>query len=76
MILDPVIHPASAKCEVFRNLGIKRGYGRADKMNKISFFPKEITVHSGIVWRGKIYGVRCQICERVEVSYLLSNINF
>jgi hypothetical protein len=73
---DPGSCDTSGKCEVFRNLGIKRGYGRADKMNKISFFPKEITVHSGIVWRGKIYGVRCQICERVEVSYLLSNINF
>jgi hypothetical protein len=34
----------------------------------ISLFPKEITVHSGIVWRDKIYGDRRQICERVEVS--------
>jgi hypothetical protein len=34
----------------------------------ISLFPKEITVHSGIVWRDKIYGDRHQICERVEVS--------
>jgi hypothetical protein len=25
-------------------------------------------VHSGIVWRDKIYGDRRQICERVEVS--------
>ena len=33
----------------------------------ISLFPKEITVHSGIVWRDKIYGDRRQICERVEV---------
>jgi hypothetical protein len=35
--------------------------------SQISLFPKEITVHSGIVWRDKIYGDR-QICERVEVS--------
>jgi hypothetical protein len=54
----------------------------------ISLFPKEITVHSGIVWRDKIYGDRRQICERVEVStikfqlfkrpkmkYLLFNLN-
>ena len=34
----------------------------------ISLFQKEITVHSGIVWRDKIYGDRRQICERVEVS--------
>jgi hypothetical protein len=34
----------------------------------ISLFPKEITVHSWIVWRNKIYGDRRQICERVEVS--------
>jgi hypothetical protein len=40
----------------------------------ISLFPKEITVHSGIVWRDKIYGDRRQICERKK--YLLSNINF
>jgi hypothetical protein len=33
----------------------------------ISLFPKEITVHSGIVWRDKIYGDRRQIYERVEV---------
>jgi hypothetical protein len=26
------------------------------------------TVHSGIVWRDKIYGDRRQICENVEVS--------
>ena len=55
----------------------------------ISLFPKEITVHSGIVWRDKIYGDRRQICERVEVStikyqlfrrpkmkYLLFTLNF
>jgi hypothetical protein len=34
----------------------------------VSLFPKEITVHSGIVLRDKIYGDRRQICERVEVS--------
>ena len=33
----------------------------------ISLFPKEITVHSGIVWRDEIYGDRRQIYERVEV---------
>ena len=56
----------------------------------IRLFPKEITVHSGIVWRDKIYGDRRQICaERVEVStikyqlfrrpkmkYLLFTLNF
>jgi hypothetical protein len=26
--------------------------------NGIRLFPKEITVHSGIVWRDKIYGDR------------------
>jgi hypothetical protein len=49
----------------------------------------EITVHSGIVWRDKIYGERRQIYERVEVSaikyqlfrrpemkYLLFTLNF
>jgi hypothetical protein len=36
--------------------------------NTISLFLKEVTVHSGIVWRDKIYGDRRQICERVEVS--------
>ena len=36
----------------------------------ISLFPKEITVHSWIVWRDKIYGDRRQICERIEVSTL------
>jgi hypothetical protein len=34
----------------------------------ISLFPKEITVHSGIVWRDKIYGDRREIRERAEVS--------
>jgi hypothetical protein len=34
----------------------------------ISLFSKEITVHSGVVWRDKIYGDRHQICEWVEVS--------
>jgi hypothetical protein len=34
----------------------------------ISLFQKEITVHSGIVWRDKIYGDRRQICEKVEGS--------
>ena len=33
-----------------------------------SLFSKEITVHSGVIWRDKIYGDRHQICERVEVS--------
>jgi hypothetical protein len=41
---------------------------------KLAFFPKEITVHSGIVWRDEICGDRHKICERVEVS--ISNINF
>ena len=46
------------------------------ELSQISLFPKEITVHSGIVWRDKIYGDK-QICERVEVStIILSNINF
>jgi hypothetical protein len=40
----------------------------------ISLFPKEITVHSGIVWRDKIYSDRRQICERIEVSTI--KINF
>jgi hypothetical protein len=40
----------------------------------ISLFPKEITVHSGIVWRDKIYSDRRQICERIEVSII--KINF
>ena len=45
-------------------------------------FSQEITVHSGIVLRNKIYGDRRQICERVEVSirpkmkYLLFTLNF
>jgi hypothetical protein len=34
----------------------------------LAFSPKEITVHSGIVWRDTIYGDRRQTCERVQVS--------
>ena len=58
-------------------------------MTSYQKFLKEITLHSGIVWRDKIYGDRRQICERVEVStikyqlftrpkmnYLLFTLNF
>jgi hypothetical protein len=41
----------------------------------ITLFPKEITVHSGIVWRDKLYGDRRQICERVEVSIIKVNFS-
>jgi hypothetical protein len=42
---------------------------RAEKTEYvISLFLIEITVHSGIVWRDKIYGDRRQISEKVEAS--------
>jgi hypothetical protein len=47
----------------------------------ISLFSKEITasvceqnMHSGVIWRDKIYGDRHQICQRVEVYLLLKCI--
>jgi hypothetical protein len=50
-----------------RAVGVCTGVSRPGKTKGISLFPKKITVHSGIVWRDKIYGDRRQICERVEV---------
>ena len=38
----------------------------------ISLFPKEITVHSGIVWRDKKYCGRRQICENRNKYYQIS----
>ena len=54
---------------VFRYFREKQFFKMAIKSRRyISLFPKEITVHSGIVWRDKISGDRRLICERVEVS--------
>jgi hypothetical protein len=50
------------------SIGISLGKTIVLNIEFISLLPKEITVHSGIVWRDKIYGDRRQICERVEVS--------
>ena len=38
----------------------------------ISLFPKEITLHSGIVWRDKKYCGRRQICEDRNIYYQIS----
>jgi hypothetical protein len=62
-------------CDLSKFASYKRGDIWPPKEFVISLFPKEITVHSGIVWRDKIYGDSRQMCERVKV-YLLSNINF
>ena len=74
-----------AKCIVFLKVDERNPRTNATECFDISLFPKEITVHSGIVCRDKIYGDRRQICERVEVStikyrpkkkYLLFTLNF
>jgi hypothetical protein len=67
--LEPMISKAYVLPAVkMEGTYLRRRHYVISKYTAISLFPKEITVHSGIVWRDKIYGDRRQICERVEVS--------